>query len=118
MMTRQGGGGGNAKMMNFGKSRAKLMTNDQNHVTFNDVAGLDEEKEELIAVKIYEPSIFQNSSPEIMKKRFLREGKKLLSYSHPNVVKAFDYGFLGDESAYIKMEYPILYFQTNLLTRL
>lgn len=65
----------------------------------------DEEKEELIAVKIYEPSIFQNSSPEIMKKRFLREGKKLLSYSHPNVVKAFDYGFLGDESAYIKMEY-------------
>ena len=47
MMTRQGGGGGNAKMMNFGKSRAKLMTNDQNHVTFNDVAGLDEEKEEL-----------------------------------------------------------------------
>lgn len=65
----------------------------------------DEEKEDLIAIKIYEPSIFQNSSPEIMKKRFLREGKKLLSYSHPNVVKAFDYGFLGDESAYIKMEY-------------
>lgn len=50
MMTRQGGGGGNAKMMNFGKSRAKLMTNDQNHVTFNDVAGLDEEKEELAEI--------------------------------------------------------------------
>lgn len=65
----------------------------------------DEEKETLIAVKIYEPSIFQDSSPEITKKRFLREGKKLLNYSHPNVVKAFDYGFLGDESAYIKMEY-------------
>lgn len=65
----------------------------------------DEEKETLIAVKIYEPSIFQDSIPEIMKKRFLREGKKLLNYSHPNVVKAFDYGFLGDESAYIKMEY-------------
>lgn len=65
----------------------------------------DEEKETLIAVKIYEPSIFQDSSPEIMKNRFLREGKKLLNYSHPNVVKAFDYGFLGDESAYIKMEY-------------
>ena len=48
MMTRQGGG--NAKMMNFGKSRAKLMTNDQNHVTFNDVAGLDEEKEELAEI--------------------------------------------------------------------
>ena len=50
MMTRQGGGGGNAKMMNFCKSRAKLMTNDQNHVTFNDVAGLDEEKEELAEI--------------------------------------------------------------------
>ena len=50
MMTRQGGGGGNAKMMNFGKSRAKLMTNDQNHVTFNDVAGLDEEKEKLAEI--------------------------------------------------------------------
>ena len=50
MMTRQCGGGGNAKMMNFGKSRAKLMTNDQNHVTFNDVAGLDEEKEELAEI--------------------------------------------------------------------
>ena len=50
MMTRQGGGGGNAKMMNFGKSRAKLMTNDQNHVTFNDVAGVDEEKEELAEI--------------------------------------------------------------------
>ena len=50
MMTRQGGGGGNAKMMNFGKSRAKLMTNDQNQVTFNDVAGLDEEKEELAEI--------------------------------------------------------------------
>lgn len=65
----------------------------------------DTEKEDLIAIKIYEPSIFQTSEPEIMKKRFLREGKKLLDYSHPNVVKAYDYGFLGDESAYIKMEY-------------
>lgn len=65
----------------------------------------DEEKEQLLAVKIYEPSVFQTSSSEIMKKRFLREGKKLINYSHPNVVKAFDYGFLGDTSAYIKMEY-------------
>lgn len=65
----------------------------------------DEEKEKLIAIKIYDPSAFQDSSPEIMKKRFLREGKKLLGYSHPNVVKVFDYGFLRDDSAYIKMEY-------------
>ena len=38
--------GGN-KMMNFGKSRAKMATNDQNKVTFEKVAGLREEKEEL-----------------------------------------------------------------------
>lgn len=65
----------------------------------------DEDKEELIAYKIYQPSVFQKSAPEIMKKRFMREGKKLLSYSHPNIVKAYDYGFLGNESAYIKMEF-------------
>ena len=46
MTTRQAGGGG-AKMMNFGKSRAKLMNDSQNRVTFKDVAGLQEEKEEL-----------------------------------------------------------------------
>lgn len=41
-----GGGGGN-KMMNFGKSRAKLMTEETKKVTFANVAGLKEEKEEL-----------------------------------------------------------------------
>lgn len=46
MTTRQAGGSG-AKMMNFGKSRAKLMNDSQNRVTFKDVAGLQEEKEEL-----------------------------------------------------------------------
>ena len=47
MMTRQAGGGGNAKMMNFGKSRARMISGDANKVTFKDVAGLNEEKEEL-----------------------------------------------------------------------
>ena len=47
MTNRQAGGGGGAKMMNFGKSRAKLMNGTQNSVTFKDVAGLKEEKEEL-----------------------------------------------------------------------
>lgn len=42
----QSGGGGKG-VMNFGKSRAKLATNDKNKVTFNEVAGADEEKEEL-----------------------------------------------------------------------
>lgn len=48
MSSRQAGGGGaNAKMMNFGKSRAKLMDGSTNKITFKDVAGLNEEKEEL-----------------------------------------------------------------------
>ena len=40
----QGGGG---KMMSFGKSKAKVTIDDKNRVTFDDVAGLDEEKAEL-----------------------------------------------------------------------
>ena len=47
MFTRQAGGGGNAKMMNFGKSRARMISSADNKVTFKDVAGLQEEKEEL-----------------------------------------------------------------------
>lgn len=41
------GGGSNAKMMNFGKSRAKMMDPKAAKVTFKQVAGLSEEKEEL-----------------------------------------------------------------------
>lgn len=40
-------GGGNSKMMNFGKSRAKMTTDENKQVTFDKVAGLREEKEEL-----------------------------------------------------------------------
>ena len=40
-------GGGNSKVMNFGKSRAKMTTDENKKTTFKDVAGLDEEKEEL-----------------------------------------------------------------------
>ena len=51
MMNRQmSGGGGNAKMMNFGKSRARMMLPDDKKVTFQNVAGLQEEKEDLVEV--------------------------------------------------------------------
>ena len=53
MMNRQmsAGGGGNAKMMNFGKSRARMSSPDDNKkVTFDKVAGLQEEKEDLVEV--------------------------------------------------------------------
>ncbi|MCD7982413.1 MAG: ATP-dependent zinc metalloprotease FtsH [Clostridiales bacterium] len=41
------GGGGNSKMMNFGKSRARMTDGEHVKVRFPDVAGLREEKEEL-----------------------------------------------------------------------
>ncbi|MFI3209194.1 MAG: ATP-dependent metallopeptidase FtsH/Yme1/Tma family protein, partial [Eubacteriales bacterium] len=47
LMNRQSGGGSNAKAMNFGKNRAKLTTDSDKKVTFSDVAGLQEEKEDL-----------------------------------------------------------------------
>ena len=47
LMSRQMSGGSNAKMMNFGKSRAKMTVDSEKSVTFKDVAGLQEEKEEL-----------------------------------------------------------------------
>ena len=52
MMNRQvsGGGGGNARMMDFGKSRARMMTPDDRKITFANVAGLQEEKEDLVEV--------------------------------------------------------------------
>ena len=40
-------GGGNSKVMNFGKSHARMSDPSKNPVTFKDVAGADEEKEEL-----------------------------------------------------------------------
>ncbi|MGN0514482.1 MAG: ATP-dependent metallopeptidase FtsH/Yme1/Tma family protein, partial [Lachnospiraceae bacterium] len=49
-MSRQNGGGANAKMMNFGRSRAKLMDESAKKVRFANVAGLNEEKEELAEI--------------------------------------------------------------------
>ena len=46
LMNRQNGGA-NAKAMNFGKSRARMAGQDEIKVTFSDVAGLKEEKEEM-----------------------------------------------------------------------
>lgn len=43
----QGGGG---KVMNFGKSRARLYNEEKKRVTFEDVAGADEEKQELVEI--------------------------------------------------------------------
>ena len=52
--------GGNSKVMNFGKSRAKLVNKEQSTVTFADVAGADEALEELQEIKDFlkEPKKF------------------------------------------------------------
>ena len=48
LMGRSGiGGGPNAQMMNFGKSRARMFNGKENVITFSDVAGLVEEKQDL-----------------------------------------------------------------------
>jgi cell division protease FtsH len=49
-MQQSQGGGGNRGVMNFGKSRAKMATPDKKKVTFDDVAGADEEKAELAEI--------------------------------------------------------------------
>ena len=49
-MTRQMNKGGAGGMMNFGKAKAHMPQNDKNKVTFSDVAGAEEEKEELVEI--------------------------------------------------------------------
>lgn len=46
----QGAGGGGGSMMNFGRSRAQMTSEDDNQMSFDDVAGLREEKEDLAEV--------------------------------------------------------------------
>lgn len=51
MMGQQGGGGGGGgRVMNFGKSKAKEADKKANRVRFSDVAGAEEEKQELVEV--------------------------------------------------------------------
>ena len=44
------GGGGGGRMMNFGKSKAKMYDSSKRRVRFSDVAGADEEKQELVEI--------------------------------------------------------------------
>ncbi len=46
-MNNQASGGGNSRVMNFGKSRARMVVDTIKQISFKNVAGLDEEKEEL-----------------------------------------------------------------------
>ena len=66
MRQMQGGGG---KAMSFGKSRARMMTQEQIKTTFADVAGCDEAKEEVAEIVDFlrEPKKFQNLGGKIPK---------------------------------------------------
>ena len=66
MRQMQGGGGGRGAM-SFGKSKARLLGEDQINVTFNDVAGVDEAKEEVAELVEFlrDPSKFQKLGGKI-----------------------------------------------------
>jgi serine/threonine protein kinase len=57
-----------------------------------------------VAYKIFDPSSFHQSDIEFLKKRFIREGKKLIGYRHPNIVAGYEIGNIED-IPYIQMEY-------------
>jgi len=61
--------GGNSKIMNFGKAKARRMTRDQPRITFKDVAGADEAIEELHEIKEFlaNPGKFQALGAKIPK---------------------------------------------------
>ena len=69
MRQMQGGGAGGKGAMSFGKSKAKMMTEDQNKVTFADVAGIEEAKEEVeeLVEFLREPAKFQKLGGKIPK---------------------------------------------------
>lgn len=68
-ISRQMQGGGGRGAMSFGKSKARLLTERQGRVTFDDVAGVDEAKEELqeIVEFLQEPGKFQRLGGKIPK---------------------------------------------------
>ena len=67
MRQMQGGGAGGKGAMSFGKSKAKLMSEDQVKVTFSDVAGCDEAKDEVVELVDFlkDPGKFQKLGGQI-----------------------------------------------------
>ena len=100
MMQQQGGGN---KVMSFGKSRARVQTDDRNKVTFDDVAGADEEKEELKEVVEFmkDPKRFNEIGARIPKGVLLvgppGTGKTLLAKAVAGEAKAPFFSISGSD---------------------
>src|SRR4030067_844961 len=69
MRQMQGGAGGRGGAMGFGKSKARMLTEEQNKTTFEDVAGVEEAKEEVgeLVEFLRDPSKFQKLGGHIPK---------------------------------------------------
>ena len=80
-----GGGGSSGRVMNFGKSRARMMTEKDQKFTFKDVAGLEEEKEDMAEIVDFlkEPAKYNELGARIPKGVLLEgppgTGKTLLA---------------------------------------
>src|SRR6059036_352603 len=92
-----------AKALSFGKARARRISEKQNKVTFQDVAGIDEAKEELreIIEFLRDPQKFQKLDGKIPKGVFLvgppGTGKPLLAKAIPGEANAPFFSFFGSD---------------------
>ena len=123
LMSRQNGGG-NSKAMNFGKSRAKMSTKNEIKVTFRDVAGLREEKEELEEIVDFQYKVGTDTYESLQDRlqRLHKEGmekfmKEEIFYVPDDYAENLVRQYTGQERknmiAHLKHTLRILKFYTN-----
>src|SRR5699024_11254465 len=100
--------GGNARMMNFGKSKAKQVTKDTPTVTFEDVAGVDEAIEELGEIKEFltEPARFQAVGAKVP--------KGVLLYGPPGTGK--DRKSTRLDSSHVSISYAVFWWNKKIVS--